>query len=88
MTVYVDDLFNSQQTDWRKGEWCHMWCDGDEEELHTLAQSIGIKRSWFQIGNSRFHHYDLRPSMREKALSAGAQYLALRDWINRKQGTR
>ena len=84
MTVYVDDLFEWPANDWRKGKWCHMWTDSHEEELHALALSIGLKRAWFQVGNIRFHHYDLRPAMRNKALQAGAQYLPLRDWIRRQ----
>lgn len=81
MTVYVDDLFDSQETDWRKGQWCHMWTDGDEREIHQLASRIGLLRSWFQTANPRFHHYDLRPSVRVKALQAGAVYMPLREWI-------
>lgn len=81
MTIYVDSLFDSQETDWRRGEWCHMWCDGNEQELHALAQRIGLQRDWFQDMNPRFHHYDLRPSKRKLALENGAFYKPLREWI-------
>lgn len=42
-----------------------------EIELHALAKRIGLKRAWFQ-DKGLFHHYDLTPSVRAKALIAGA----------------
>ena len=40
---------------------CHLWCDpGEDDVLHELAQSIGLRRSWFQIENQTgLNHYDL-----------------------------
>lgn len=78
MTIYVDDIF-----EWpSKGMWCHMWTDGNNEELDTFAQSIGLRKSWSQIGGTmRLYHYDLRPSKREKALKKGAVYMSMREWI-------
>lgn len=77
MTIYVDALF-----DWGKqGKWCHMWTDGDPEELHAFASSIGLQPQWFQKANLSFLHYDLRPSKRELALKKGAEFMPLRDWI-------
>ena len=81
MTVYVDDVFDWPSDDWRNGQWCHMWCDGDEAELHAVAARIGMKRSWFQSHDPRFHHYDLRPHKRELALENGAHYMPLKQWI-------
>lgn len=50
---------------------CHMSCDGDLEELHRFAQSIGLRREWFQNHRS-LPHYDLTPNKRAQALRAGA----------------
>jgi hypothetical protein len=48
----------------------------DIEELHGLAERIGLKRSWFQLKpkpNGRgFPHYDLTGAKRAQALHAGA----------------
>lgn len=73
--VYVDDLFH-----WpgHKNMWCHMWAD-TEEELHSMARQIGLKRSWFQ-NKPGFPHYDLYPSKRSKALIFGAMYMPFREW--------
>lgn len=76
MTIYVDDIQK-----YPSGPWCHMWCDGDIDELHRMADAIGLKRDWFQQKDARFPHYDLRPTKREAALRAGAQYMPLRQWI-------
>ena len=52
MGVYVDDAFIPAKV--RNGgryvtaRWCHLSAD-TEEELHDLAQRIGLRRSWFQV---------------------------------------
>jgi hypothetical protein len=45
---------------------CHMIADTDEE-LHTMAQQIGVARRWFQ-GD----HYDITKSKRALAVKLGA----------------
>jgi hypothetical protein len=60
--------------------WSHLWSDSDIEELHKLAEKIGLKRSYFQNKPS-FPHYDVIPSKRTLALKYGAQYMSLKDWI-------
>lgn len=80
--IYVDEIM----TIWPKSrfvakfgnQWCHMTCDGDIEELHALAEKIGLKRQWFQSKSST-PHYDLTPTYREKALQAGAVEKSARD---------
>ncbi|HVN56159.1 MAG TPA: DUF4031 domain-containing protein [Anaerolineaceae bacterium] len=70
MAVYVDTLVNYGHQDWRRGEWCHMIAD-TLEELHDMAERIGLRREWFQ--NKPDHpHYDLRPLSRELAVKYGA----------------
>lgn len=71
--VIVDELKR-----WPSGSWCHLTTDGDIEELHEFAQRIGLKREWFQE-HPRVPHYDLRPSMRRKALAAGAIFIPARE---------
>lgn len=50
---------------------CHLFCDGDLNELHAFAEKIGMKRSWFQP-HSDIPHYDLVEAKREQAVAFGA----------------
>ncbi len=71
MSVYVDPLRDwggSKGFRWKTS--CHMYADTDEE-LHTMALAIGMKKTWFQ-GDPRLPHYDLRPERRVAAVAAGA----------------
>lgn len=76
MTVYVDQLRsydNVQGEAARYGRrWCHLTADS-LEELHAMADRIGLKRAWFQPAH-RLHqcHYDLVPAKRAAAVRAGA----------------
>lgn len=71
MAVYVDRL---RSWGWkmrgREVDSCHLLTDGPLEELHALAERIGMKRAWFQ--GKRIPHYDLTPSRRAAAVQAGA----------------
>ncbi len=73
MPVYVDRLFwTTPSKKWRHDCACHMYAD-TLEELHQLAESIGLKKCWFQNRRGRnFPHYDLTESKREQAVKAGA----------------
>lgn len=48
----------------------------DVEELHKMADAIGIQRKWFQDpkynGKSLHPHYDVCKSKKEKAMKLGA----------------
>ena len=79
MSVYVDELFvavakesEARRVGARSGhQWCHLWTDGDLEELHAFAARIGMRRAWFQ-NHALLPHYDLVPSRRTKAIALGA----------------
>jgi len=45
----------------------------DLDELHEFAQSIGLKRQWFQ--DQTFPHYDVTRNKRYAAIRAGATEL-------------
>ena len=66
------------------GRWCHMWCDGDLEELHRMAEALGFRRVYFQDVEG-FPHYDLVESRRKKAIEFGAHKTSLREWIRRNK---
>lgn len=80
MTVYVDVLMNHG---WKlRGhptKNCHMFTDGDIEELHEMAEAIGMKRSWFQ--DKRIKHYDLHTRRRQKAVELGAVEVSRREAV-------
>lgn len=86
MAVYVDRLMNHG---WHLGPNCHMFAD-TLEELHAMADKIGMKRSWFQ-NKPELPHYDLVASRRKKAIQFGAiddhsceiMILARRKGVNR-----
>src|ERR1700712_1213335 len=72
VTVYVDDGF--VDGDW--GFWTgggHMQAD-TLDELHAMADKLGLRRSWFQSKPDRpWHdHYDLTRSKRDEAVLLGA----------------
>lgn len=52
--------------------WCHMVSDESVDELHEFAQRLGLRREWFQGGNSH-PHYDLTEGKRWQALRLGAR---------------
>lgn len=61
MPVYVDDM----RAKFGRMVMCHMI--GDEQDLHAMAQKIGVARKWYQ-GD----HYDICLSKRELAVTFGA----------------
>jgi hypothetical protein len=69
MTVYVDDMNQ------RYGRMimCHMIAD-TEEELHQMADRIGVSRRWYQ-GD----HYDISLGMKAKAFRCGAKPITWRE---------
>lgn len=66
MAVYVDDAV----WPWKGQLWCHLFADS-LDELHSFAQSIGLKREWFQ-GHTKYPHYDMNENRRKIAVKKGA----------------
>lgn len=66
MSVYVDAPV------WRlrNMRMCHMIAD-TLDELHAMADRLGLKREWFQ-DEASFPHYDIAKSKRSLAIAAGA----------------
>ncbi|HEX6935696.1 MAG TPA: DUF4031 domain-containing protein [Actinomycetes bacterium] len=58
--------------------WCHMVSDTSYDELHEVAQAMGIPRPGFQ-GD----HYDVPAEMRDAAIALGAQPVTGRELITR-----
>jgi hypothetical protein len=58
--------------------WCHLVSDTSYDELHVVAEQLGIPRRGFQ-GD----HYDLPAEMRDAAIALGAQPVSGRELITR-----
>ncbi len=56
---------------------CHMTADS-VNELHDMAESIGIRRRWFQY-KKRFPHYDICMSKKKQAVNKGAKEVTMRE---------
>lgn len=65
MTVYID----SANIAFRGMIMCHMIAD-NLDELHFMANAIGMKKEWFQ-GDASFPHYDVPLFRKKKALELG-----------------
>ena len=88
VTVYVDDAFVGG--DW--GRWSgggHLQADTNEE-LHTFAAGLGLRREWFQTkpGRPEKDHYDLTRSLRDRALALGAVDEECSQGTRRRRGIR
>jgi hypothetical protein len=77
--IYVDPLmWHGWKLYGRQIKSCHMFSDrgaAGDEELHALAEKIGLKRSWFQL--KRLRHYDLTESRRRLAIAHGAKEIRI-----------
>ena len=71
--VYVDDM----RAKVGRMVMCHMVADSDEE-LHQMADRIGVDRRWFQYPGTPKRHYDIALSKRALAVSFGAIPIAWR----------
>ncbi len=88
MSVYVDDGF--VEGDW--GFWTgggHMQAD-TLDELHAMADQLGLRRSWFQSkpGKPWHDHYDLTRTKRDHAIRLGAVAITWREAATRNRGAR
>ncbi len=68
MSVYVDRPLHT----YGRMTMCHMLAD-TPEELHAMADHIGVARRWFQAPpKASFWHYDICKIKRALAVKAGA----------------
>lgn len=85
MSVYVDNARIPAKVGPVNARWSHLFAD-TQDELHSFAQGIGLRRSWFQPGTSlggkpsRHWHYDVTDSMRARAIRAGARPVDIREY--------
>lgn len=74
MTVYVDD-FNAN---YGRMVMVHMLADSDDE-LHAMADRIGVARRWHQAPPKHDSHYDICLSKKALAVKAGAVEIGCRE---------
>ena len=73
MTVYVDNM----AAPFGRMIMCHMIADTDDE-LHAMADTIGVQRKWHQKPNTPNSHYDIAISKRNLAIASGAVQITWR----------
>lgn len=86
MSVYVDEPVEYAEEPKgyvgrtrARARWCHMIAD-TSDELHAIAQRIGLRREWFQA-DRWVGHYDLVPTKRALAVRYGAVALGRREFV-------
>lgn len=67
MPVFVDNM----KAKYGRLIMCHMLADSDEE-LHAMADMIGVARKWHQSPPKHDSHYDIALSKRSMAVKHGA----------------
>jgi hypothetical protein len=75
MSVYVD----AARHKYGRMIMCHMLAD-TEDELHAMADAIGIERKWYQATAST-PHYDICKAKRELAVEHGAVEVNMRQTV-------
>ena len=67
MAVYVDTM----EASYGRMKMCHLLADTDDE-LHAMADKIGVARKWWQRPPEHDSHYDIAKSKKALAIAAGA----------------
>lgn len=70
MACYVDTVRSYPGKGLRFTEFCHLLAD-TRDELHAMADQLGIPRRFFQDHPWRWHH-DLPDQLRARAVELGA----------------
>ncbi len=80
ITTYPDAMISEAAKRWGN-KWSHIWTDGDLEELHIMAESLGLRRSYLQKENKLFPHYDIIPNKRSQAIRLGAEVSPVKEFL-------
>jgi hypothetical protein len=77
VATYVDSLREYPNAGLRFTSFCHLLADS-RDELHELADRLGIPRRFFQDHPWRWHH-DLPAYLREQAIELGAREVTMHE---------
>jgi hypothetical protein len=77
MACYVDTVRSYPNAGLRFTEFCHLLAD-TRQELHVMADRIGMPRRFFQDHPWRWH-YDLPEHLRMQAVELGAIEVTMHD---------
>ena len=80
MTVYVDDMRAEHVVRGRRMIFCHMIAD-TSDELHAMAEKIGVAFRWLQCGGTWKEHFDIVQTKRTLAVKAGAIQITEREAV-------
>ena len=77
MACYVDTVRSYPNAGLRFTEFCHLLAD-TRDELHDMADALGIPRRFFQEHPWRWHH-DLPEHLRPLAIELGAVEMVIHE---------
>jgi hypothetical protein len=77
VACYVDSAQAYPEAGLRFERFCHLLADS-RDELHALADEIGVPRRFFQDHPWRWH-YDLPEHVRVEAVAHGAQQITMHE---------
>ncbi|HKC28101.1 MAG TPA: DUF4031 domain-containing protein [Jatrophihabitans sp.] len=77
MACYVDTVRDYPNAGLRHTRFCHLLADS-RNELHQMADALGVPRRYFQDHPWRWHH-DLPEPLRARAIELGAKEITLRE---------
>jgi hypothetical protein len=54
--------------------WCHLSSTESEEELHSFAKQLGLRKEWYHTNSRNHPHYDLTTKRKiNEAICLGAK---------------
>jgi hypothetical protein len=77
VACYVDTVRDYPNAGLRHSRFCHLLAD-TREELHTMAEALGIPHRYFQDHPWRWHH-DLPEPLRARAVELGAREITMHE---------
>ncbi|MGH9833054.1 MAG: DUF4031 domain-containing protein [Blastocatellia bacterium] len=83
MAILIDSFYNGARgpARYRHRRCGHLVSDASLEELHEFAESLGLRREWFQMKS--IPHYDLTGELYQLALERGATLVSSREVVLR-----
>jgi Protein of unknown function (DUF4031) len=77
MACYVDSVRDYPDAGLRHTRFCHLLAD-TREELHAMADALGVPQRYFQDHPWRWHH-DLPEPLRARAVALGAKEITMHE---------